>query len=146
MQCSYQIGLKVFIHVAIMLQFIVSVTLNQQQPYNYFYCYNKIYVDNNALSLTEIEHLCNTFEINDRYVIKITNIQNAVYDSTYFSQQAEIFFNQQCVYTPHKCQDSFGIIIFLTSLTGDKGTIRIVTGKNIKKLSPQKTDKMLSTT
>lgn len=133
-------GLMLFIYLtAITVQFVVSGSLNvqqQQQPqsYNYFYCYNKIYVDNNALSLTEIEHLCNTFELNDRYVIKITNIQNAVYDSNYFSQQAEMFFNQQCVYTPHKCQDSFGIIIFLTSLTGDKGTIRIVTGKNIKKI------------
>lgn len=99
--------------------------------YQYDYCNGRIYIDNNALSLKEISSLCDNILKDDRYVILITTVSTYT-TSASFSEKSEKFYNEHCNITKRKCEDNMAICIFLSSKEGEKGTIRIISGANIK--------------
>lgn len=97
----------------------------------YEYCNKRIFVDNNALSISEIDKICNTLMKDDRYIILITTMIG-IYNGNYFTQQAESFFLSHCNITKKRCDNNMAICIYLTSIEGDKGAIRIISGGNVK--------------
>lgn len=115
-----------------MLKFLYILIFLFSSSYQYDYCNGRIYIDNNALSLKEISSLCEAILKDDRYVILITTVTQFV-NSASFSERSEKFYNEHCNITKMKCEDNMAICIFLSSKEGEKGTIRIISGANIKK-------------
>ena len=115
-----------------MLKFLYILIFLFSSSYQYDYCNGRIYIDNNALSLKEISSLCEAILKDDRYVILITTVTQFV-NSASFSERSEKFYNEHCNITKIKCEDNMAICIFLSSKEGEKGTIRIISGANIKK-------------
>lgn len=110
---------------------LLSIFLLFYVSLEYEYCSKRIFVDNNALSISEIDKICTTLMNDDRYIILITTMIGH-YNGNYFTQQAETFFLSHCNITKKSCDNNIAICIFLTSMEGDKGAIRIISGGNVK--------------
>ena len=88
----------------------------------YFYCNNKIYCDNDYITIEEINTICSRIANNDRFVVLFTNKDNFQNENNYITW-SESFFNSQCLYNTINCKYDFGICIYL-----NKGKIIITSG------------------
>ena len=98
---------------------------------NNFYCNNRIYCDNNYLSVKEINSICTRMTTDDRFVLLFTNKDNFQSENSYVSW-SESFFSSQCLYNSVNCKYDFAICIYL-----HKGKIIITSGSIAKNVVTQ---------
>ena len=97
----------------------------------FFYCNNRIYCDNNNLSIDELNSLCQKITSDDRYTILFTN-RDTFFDENSYIKNSEKFFKNYCPYTAIDCKYSFAISIYLNG-----GKVIITSGSISKNIVTQ---------
>lgn len=104
---------------------ILGSTLNFYDT-RYFFCNNRIYMDNNLIRLEDINLLCNAMTRDDRFVILFTQSMSYRDEQSYLIN-SENFYTQYCISTSKGCDNGFAVSIYLKG-----GKVIITSGRKSK--------------